>query len=217
MNAEEYVFERFGRYLKPGPGKFDWCLAAVVKNESGKMVSLRGPGKPTILVSETGVWVQTRFLKPDGLPEHIHWGVGEVFKKAIREADSLGVWFGVQLSNVGPDKFIPIRSLNRPGCEAYAFYLDSGRAELRWRPDLAQEVVALLRETGMEKIDPFALVDAEMGVRPLRGKPLTKDQARASRRIFNLISLKQPDAIVPDGRRGLKEAIKVLLEEGKDA
>lgn len=223
MDVTGFLYERFGCHLlqeEGGGREFGWALSSVLLNKEGKRVSLRGPGKPSILVSGKGVWIQTNFMPPPGLPPHIHWGVERVFDKAVRDAEELGVWFGVQLASVGPDKFLPRCSLNHPGSEVFAFHLDSGRDKWLWRPKLAREVVEVLKEAGFSCLDQktvFALIDSEAGARPWTGKALTRDQSRAARRVYNLVSRGQPEALLPEGRRGLRAAINVLLEGESDA
>ena len=220
MNAVDFIYDRLGQYIAPGEDKMAWAMSAVLYNKDGKKVSFRGPGKPTVLVSESGVWVQTTFLPPDSVPPHIHWGVENVFGLAVRQANELGAWYGIQFSNAGPKGFIHKHSVNIPGSDVFTFRLDSGRQAVSWKPALVNELVAIVRSV-FQTVDAktvFALADyvatGKWSGRPLNGRPLNRDQQRAARTVYNLLAREQPEALLHDGRRGLRSAIDALTVVG---
>lgn len=211
MNAVDFLYEQFGRHIAPGNDRMAWAVSAVLGNKDGKKVSFRGPAKPTLLVSECGVWVQTNYLPPPNLPEHIHWGADRVFGMAVKSASEFGAWYGIQFSAAGPEKFVAQHSLNLPGSDVFAFHLDSGRQSVLWKPALVNELIDLVGSVFpvADAKTVFSLADYAAGGR-WRGRALTRDQERVSKTVYNLLAKGQPDALVPDGRRGLRAAIDAV-------
>lgn len=216
MNAVDFLYEQFGRHIAPDNDRMAWALSAVLNNKDGKKVSFRGPAKPTLLVSESGVWVQTNYLPPPNLPGHIHWGVDRVFGMAAKSASELGAWYGIQFSAAGPEKFVSQHSLNLPGSDVFAFHMDSGRQTVLWKPALVNDLIALVGSAFpvADAKTVFSLADYAGGG-PWRGRALTRDQERVAKTVYNLLAKGQPDALVPDGRRGLRAAIDAItLSQG---
>jgi hypothetical protein len=211
MNAVDFLYERLGQYIAPGEDRMAWALSAVLSNKDGKKVSFRGPAIPTVLASESGVWVQTNFLPPPDLPAHIHWGVDQVFGMAVKRASELGVWYGIRFSAVGPEKFVSQHSVNMPGSDVFVFRLDSGRKSVSWKPVLVNELIALVGSAFpvTDSKTVFALADYAAGGK-WRGRALNRDQERVARTVYNLLAKEQPDALLPDGRRGLRAAIDAI-------
>lgn len=211
MSAVDFLYEQLGKHIAPGDDRLAWALSTVLLNKDGKKVSFRGPAKPTVLVSESGVWVQTNYLPPPNLPEHIHWGAERVFGMAVKSASQLGAWYGVQFSAAGPEKFVSQHSLNLPGSDVFAFHIDSGRQTVLWKPALVNELIELVG-SAFQAVDAktaFSLADYAAGGR-WRGRALTREQERVAKTVYNLLAKGQPDALVPDGRRGLRAAIDAI-------
>lgn len=211
MNAVDFLYERLGQHIAPGNDRMAWALSAVLFNKDGKKVSFRGPFNPTVLVSESGVWVQANFLPPPSLPEHVHWGVERVFGMAVKSANELGAWYGIRFSKTGPNDFVSQHSLNLPGSDVFAFHLDSGRQTVLWKPTLVNELIELVGSAFpvADAKTVFSLADYATGG-AWRGRALTRDQERVAKTVYNLLAKGQPDAMVPDGRRGLRAAIDAI-------
>lgn len=213
MNAVDFLYDRLGQYIAPGSDRMAWALSAVLLNKDGKKVSFRGPSNPTVLVSESEVWVQSNFLPPPNLPEHIHWGAERVFAMAVKNSNALGVWYGIRFSKTGPNNFVLQHSLNLPGSDVFAFHLDSGRQTVLWKPALVNDLIELVGSEFpvADSKTVFALADYAAGL-PWRGRggALTLEQERVAKTVYNLLAKGQPDALVHDGRSGLNAAIDAI-------
>lgn len=220
MQVIDFLYDRIGQYLAPGEDKLAWALSEVLSNKDGKKVSFRGPGRSAVLVSESGVWVQTKYLPPPNLPGHIHWGAERIFGMAVRGANDLGAWYGIRFSVAGPEKFVSQHSLNLPGSDVFALHEDSGRQTVFWKPALVNELIELVCSAFpvADAKTVFSLADYAAGG-PWRGRPLTRDQERVAKTVYNLLAKEQPEVFafvfkgkkkIYEGRRGLSDAIAAL-------
>jgi hypothetical protein len=218
VSVLEFVFEHLGRHIDP-VNPIGWAHNSIFPSKTeGKRQSLRGPGKPSVLVSEAGVWIKAGFPPAMNLPAHVHWNEDGVspFAKALTEASEIGQWYGVQFSNVGWDHYLGVSVVNRPDAEMFFWYQKSGKQTIAWKPSVVRKVATILRDNFASPSGKmfFELIDADLGVCKWKGKPFTAGQLKAARMSTNLISLEMPEAILPEGRRAIRDSIDLLLSGG---
>jgi len=218
MNAIDFLYHHLGQYIAPSKELMKWATSKLLKNNEGKDVSFC-ESKSAVLASERGVWVQTSCLAPDDIPPHIHWGVGRVFRMAVQSASDLGTWYGIWFSQTGPARFVSVHSTNMPGNEVFAFYFDSGRKPVFWKPALVNELISLAGAVfpAVDSKTIFSLVDHAAGRNQSgRALKLDREQERVAKKIFNILAREQPEALLPERRDGLRAAIDaVVTTEGE--
>lgn len=143
MNAMELAFERLGRYLDPGAlNHYEYMNRPLCLNKKGVKVAFRGSGT-AVLISTGDCYVQTPLLRPDNLPDYIHWGVeGRVMSMMYTHYDKLDTWFGLEMGKAGV-RFDNIM-LNRSDSKIIRWYTESGKLVRKINPSSYGEIAKLL-------------------------------------------------------------------------